>query len=100
AELAIHDRHRTVSLPSASHDAVRADARAQAVLPLLRRALAKRAGEAPERGPIVLLRATELVRMFLSRPDAYDLTQIGCATPDHVIRTKPTPLVVRDLPGS
>ena len=97
AELAIHDRHRTVSMPSSSYDAARAATRAAEVLPLLRGALAKVCGDASESGSILELRASESVRVFLARPDAYDLAQIGCATPDHVIRTKPTALLARDL---
>ena len=62
------------------------------VLPRLRGALAKAAGEPPERGPVVVARASEWTLAFLSREDALELSQIGCATPDHVLRTKPTPL--------
>jgi rhamnose utilization protein RhaD (predicted bifunctional aldolase and dehydrogenase)/NAD(P)-dependent dehydrogenase (short-subunit alcohol dehydrogenase family) len=96
AEQAIGDRHRTVSLPASSYDLARATDRARSVLPRLRGALARLAGEPPERGPILELRTSETVRMFLGRPDAFDLAQIGCATPDHVLRTKPTALVLRE----
>ncbi len=97
AEQAIGDRRRTVSLHALSYDVARAAERAQAVLPRLRGALAKLAGEPFERGPVLELRTGESVRQFLGRADAFDLAQIGCATPDHVIRTKPSALVVRDL---
>jgi rhamnulose-1-phosphate aldolase/alcohol dehydrogenase len=58
----------------------------------LRGALAKAAGAPSERGPILHLRTSEAILAFLARPDAEELSAIGCATPDHVIRTKPTPL--------
>jgi len=34
---------------------------------------------------------------FAGRPDASDISQRGAATPDHVIRTKPVPMVGRDV---
>ena len=34
---------------------------------------------------------------FIGRADVADISQRGPATPDHVIRTKPTPLVGRDV---
>jgi rhamnose utilization protein RhaD (predicted bifunctional aldolase and dehydrogenase)/NAD(P)-dependent dehydrogenase (short-subunit alcohol dehydrogenase family) len=65
------------------------------VLPRLRGAAAALAGDAPERGPIVRLRSTPSIHGFLARPDVADLVAQGCATPDHVIRTKPTALLVQ-----
>jgi rhamnose utilization protein RhaD (predicted bifunctional aldolase and dehydrogenase)/NAD(P)-dependent dehydrogenase (short-subunit alcohol dehydrogenase family) len=67
------------------------------LLPRLRGALARLANEAPERGPILTLRQTEDVLHFLERNDAPDLVLRGCATPDHVIRTKPNALLIDDL---
>ena len=61
----------------------------------LRGTLAKLGGSPCARGPIVQRRATETVLAFLDRPDAADLSAIGSATPDHVLRTKPTPLFLR-----
>ncbi len=98
AEGAIGDRSRTVNLQAHSHDAGRADERARIALPVLRGVLARLAGDEPERGPILELRSNERVRAFLARPDVAELVQIGCPTPDHVLRTKPTPLTVRGLP--
>ena len=46
-----------------------------------------------ERGPILALRTSEKILAFLERGPA--ITQRGCATPDHVIRTKPWPLFLR-----
>ncbi|MCL2449579.1 MAG: SDR family oxidoreductase, partial [Polyangiaceae bacterium] len=68
----------------------------RAVAPRLRGAFAKLAGEPPERGPIVRLRSGEALRSLLSRPDAADLVARGCMTPDHVLRTKPAALLVRE----
>ncbi len=64
------------------------------VAAVLRGALATVANEEPERAPIVAVRNGEWTLAFLERLDAYELTQRGCATPDHVIRTKPVPLFV------
>ena len=69
--------------------------RAVDVLPRIRGALAKLAGTSHERGPIVVLDSSDAALAFARRDDAFDLAQIGCATPDHVIRTKPTALFVR-----
>jgi rhamnose utilization protein RhaD (predicted bifunctional aldolase and dehydrogenase)/NAD(P)-dependent dehydrogenase (short-subunit alcohol dehydrogenase family) len=98
AEQTIGDRSRTVNIPAIAHDIAETHARASLALPRLRGVLAKLAGDEPERGPVLELRATERVRAFLARPDAFELAQIGCATPDHVLRTKPTALAVRGIP--
>jgi rhamnose utilization protein RhaD (predicted bifunctional aldolase and dehydrogenase)/NAD(P)-dependent dehydrogenase (short-subunit alcohol dehydrogenase family) len=91
AERYVGDKRGTVSVALP----VRRTKLEQLVLPRLRGALAKLMGEEPERGPILLTRSTEQVLAFLERKDAFDLSQTGCATPDHVIRTKPTALFVR-----
>jgi rhamnose utilization protein RhaD (predicted bifunctional aldolase and dehydrogenase)/NAD(P)-dependent dehydrogenase (short-subunit alcohol dehydrogenase family) len=67
------------------------------LLPRLRGALARLAGETPERGPILMLRQTDQSLTFLQRQDAHELVQRGCATPDHVIRTKPNALLIANL---
>ncbi|MGD0679247.1 MAG: bifunctional aldolase/short-chain dehydrogenase [Polyangiaceae bacterium] len=66
-----------------------------AVMPRLRGAFAKLVGDAPERGPIVRTRSTDAMLAFLARPDAAELVGKGCMTPDHVLRTKPTALLVQ-----
>ena len=91
AERFIADRRRTVNHPGVHRDA----AREVWALPRLRGVLAELAGAPPERGPVITLRATDAVLSFLSRPDAAALSQIGCATPDHVLRTKPVALFLR-----
>jgi rhamnose utilization protein RhaD (predicted bifunctional aldolase and dehydrogenase)/NAD(P)-dependent dehydrogenase (short-subunit alcohol dehydrogenase family) len=59
----------------------------------LRLAVSRTAGR-----PLVLQRHTDdLVRRFVARPDLAALTTRGPLTPDHVIRTKPAPLVGRDV---
>jgi rhamnose utilization protein RhaD (predicted bifunctional aldolase and dehydrogenase)/NAD(P)-dependent dehydrogenase (short-subunit alcohol dehydrogenase family) len=61
----------------------------------LRHALSAAAGR-----PMVMRSHTdEQVGAFLSHPDVHDITQRGTVTPDHVIRTKPWPLVGRDVDG-
>ena len=92
AERFIADRRATVVMPNVTRDPKR-EAR---FLPRLRGALAKAAGLPVERGPILSVRATEGALSFLELPHAKELSQIGCVTPDHVLRTKPTPLFVRD----
>jgi rhamnose utilization protein RhaD (predicted bifunctional aldolase and dehydrogenase)/NAD(P)-dependent dehydrogenase (short-subunit alcohol dehydrogenase family) len=62
------------------------------VVAVVRGALARAADEAPERGPIVALRTSQAILAFLDRANVGDITKRGCATPDHVIRTKPWPL--------
>jgi rhamnose utilization protein RhaD (predicted bifunctional aldolase and dehydrogenase)/NAD(P)-dependent dehydrogenase (short-subunit alcohol dehydrogenase family) len=91
AELHLSDRSGAVALPSAA----RTEPLETAVLPRLRGILAKLAGDAPERGPIVRTRATQAILSFLDRRDAAELVAQGCATPDHVLRTKPTALLVQ-----
>jgi rhamnose utilization protein RhaD (predicted bifunctional aldolase and dehydrogenase)/NAD(P)-dependent dehydrogenase (short-subunit alcohol dehydrogenase family) len=95
AERHVVERLATVSVPARATQAVQT-AQATAVLPRLRGALARLAGDAPERGPIVRARSTPAVLNFLARPDAADLVAKGCATPDHVLRTKPAALFVRE----
>ena len=59
----------------------------------LRRDVSRVAGR-----PLVLQRHTDgVVRRFVARPDIRALTAKGPLTPDHVIRTKPAPLVGRDV---
>jgi rhamnose utilization protein RhaD (predicted bifunctional aldolase and dehydrogenase)/NAD(P)-dependent dehydrogenase (short-subunit alcohol dehydrogenase family) len=65
------------------------------VLPRVRGALAKLSDAPPERGPIVRTRSGHSILEFLARPDAAELVATGCATPDHVLRTKPTALLVQ-----
>ena len=74
--------------------AVPNDALEATVAAVVRGALATISGEPPERAPIVAVRSSEWILGFLERKDAYELVQRGCATPDHVIRTKPTALLV------
>lgn len=70
------------------------DARAARALAILRGALARAVGDAPEHAPIVSLRSTPRIHAFFARGDWAELTQRGCATPDHVLRTKPWPLAI------
>jgi rhamnose utilization protein RhaD (predicted bifunctional aldolase and dehydrogenase)/NAD(P)-dependent dehydrogenase (short-subunit alcohol dehydrogenase family) len=88
AERYIGDRRKTVSVTAS----VRDRGLEQQVLPRLRGAVARQSGAPIERGPILSVRSSDRVLAFLQRKDAQELSQIGCATPDHVIRTKPVPL--------
>ena len=98
AEAAVADKSHTSNLHADPRDAALVQERARAALPVLRGVLARLAGEEPERGPVLELRADERTRAFLGRPDVAELAQIGPPTPDHVLRTKPAALVVRSVP--
>jgi rhamnose utilization protein RhaD (predicted bifunctional aldolase and dehydrogenase)/NAD(P)-dependent dehydrogenase (short-subunit alcohol dehydrogenase family) len=91
AELYIADRSGTVALTSG----MRAEAAELTILPRLRGALSRLGGDAFERGPIVRTRATQAILAFLERRDVAELVGRGCATPDHVLRTKPTALLIQ-----
>ena len=67
---------------------------ATALLPQLRGALANGDG----RMPILDLRTSSATRDFVDRADVDDLAMRGVATPDHVIRTKRFPVVLRGEP--
>jgi rhamnose utilization protein RhaD (predicted bifunctional aldolase and dehydrogenase)/NAD(P)-dependent dehydrogenase (short-subunit alcohol dehydrogenase family) len=61
----------------------------------LRRAMSDQAGF-----PLVLrVNGSDKFRAFAQRPDVEKLSQQGPATPDHVIRTKPFPMLGRDVEG-
>jgi len=93
-----HRRPISVS-PGASERRARASegrGRASEVLPRLRGVFAKLSGHLPERGPIVRTRSTRALLDFASRADAATLVAKGCMTPDHVLRTKPTALLVAE----
>jgi rhamnose utilization protein RhaD (predicted bifunctional aldolase and dehydrogenase)/NAD(P)-dependent dehydrogenase (short-subunit alcohol dehydrogenase family) len=74
---------------------VHAEASEMATLPRLRGILSRLAGDGPERGPIVRTRATPAILSFLERRDVAELVARGCATPDHVLRTKPSALLLQ-----
>jgi rhamnose utilization protein RhaD (predicted bifunctional aldolase and dehydrogenase)/NAD(P)-dependent dehydrogenase (short-subunit alcohol dehydrogenase family) len=67
----------------------------RAEIAALRRAMSDQAGF-----PLVV-RANDSAKFlgFAQRPDVDKLSQQGPATPDHVIRTKPFPMLGRDVPG-
>jgi rhamnose utilization protein RhaD (predicted bifunctional aldolase and dehydrogenase)/NAD(P)-dependent dehydrogenase (short-subunit alcohol dehydrogenase family) len=83
------ERRRSVAMPGRASLAA-----CEAVLPALRGALAKLANESAERGPIVRTRSSDPLLGLMARPDAGELVSKGCMTPDHVLRTKPTALLV------
>jgi rhamnulose-1-phosphate aldolase/alcohol dehydrogenase len=93
AERHIADARRTQIV--ALDEATTKRAKETLVLPRLRGALAKLAGTLEERGPILATVRSDDVLSFMARKDAFELSQVGCATPDHVLRTKPTALFVK-----
>lgn len=60
--------------------------------PVVRGAFARASG----RPWVCAFRSSPALLEFAARPDLEKVSQIGCATPDHVIRTKARPLVIRD----
>ena len=77
------DRRRVFATPRTSRPV---DLRA--LLPVLRGAVSRRK-------PMVLhLNATERAREFSCRPDLADIANAGPACPDHLVHTKPWPLVL------
>jgi rhamnose utilization protein RhaD (predicted bifunctional aldolase and dehydrogenase)/NAD(P)-dependent dehydrogenase (short-subunit alcohol dehydrogenase family) len=61
--------------------------------PIVRGALTRASGQRW----LCSFRMTPQLMAFCDRDDLAAVSQIGCATPDHVIRTKPRPLVLPDL---
>ena len=90
AERAIADARRTAAITEPK----KAKVPLHELLPRVRGVLARLAGEPSERGPALTVRGPDSVLAFLERRDVADLVAIGCATPDHVIRTKPWPLFI------
>ena len=72
------------------------------VLPALRGAVgaitAEHEGDRDAPMPVIDLRRSDEISAFLSRADLEDLARAGVATPDHVIRTKNTPVLLE--PGA
>ncbi|HEY4121142.1 MAG TPA: bifunctional aldolase/short-chain dehydrogenase [Byssovorax sp.] len=83
-EVTIASSRRTVSAP-APPDIY------EGIAPALRGALGRRSGASW----IVTGRSSPQLVSFADHEDIDRVSQVGCATPDHVIRTKPTPLVLR-----
>jgi rhamnose utilization protein RhaD (predicted bifunctional aldolase and dehydrogenase)/NAD(P)-dependent dehydrogenase (short-subunit alcohol dehydrogenase family) len=92
AERAIADKRRTVM----THGAVVVQGIESRILPRIRGVLARANGDAVERGPILHARASDAVHEFLNRSHAEELVAVGPATPDHVLRTKPEALFIRE----
>lgn len=71
------------------------------VLPILRGLIAEVNAGQDDPMPIFDLRNGPDVMEFFNRPDIEDLAERGMASPDHVLRTKGSPLVLRagDLEG-
>lgn len=90
AERAIGDARRTAVLTEPR----KVNVPLHELLPRIRGVLARLSNEPTERGPALTVRGPDSVLAFLERRDAKDLVNVGCATPDHVIRTKPWPLLV------
>ncbi|MCC6553109.1 MAG: bifunctional aldolase/short-chain dehydrogenase, partial [Polyangiaceae bacterium] len=67
-----------------------------AIGPVVRGALARASG----RPWICSFRTSLELKSFCDRDDLQRVSQIGCATPDHVLRTRPVPLVIEGLDPS
>jgi rhamnose utilization protein RhaD (predicted bifunctional aldolase and dehydrogenase)/NAD(P)-dependent dehydrogenase (short-subunit alcohol dehydrogenase family) len=62
----------------------------QRITPVIRGALTQSSG----RHFILRFRTSAALRAFTARDDIAEVSQVGCATPDHVIRTKARPLLL------
>ena len=71
----------------------RSAARVEDLAPVIRGAVAERAGD-DWRRMILEFRASKLVREYVDGCDSARYAAAGPATPDHVIRTKPKPLIL------
>ncbi len=65
------------------------------VLPILRGAIAEETGTPDSAMPVFNLRNGENILAFFERSDVETLSTRGMASPDHVLRTKGRPLVLR-----
>lgn len=84
-----HARTQNVALPAREPDRD-----VDRVLASLRGAFARAAGRY-EAGPVLAFRATDTILAFIARKDLASIVRRGSVTPDHVIRTKPWPLVLQ-----
>ncbi|MDO1559013.1 bifunctional aldolase/short-chain dehydrogenase [Brevundimonas sp. 2R-24] len=75
------------------------EAAARALAPILRGALAIRSADGSAKRFVLDRRATPEVMAYLARPEIERFSQSGPATPDHVLRIKPWPMVLPDLTG-
>ncbi len=88
-----HGHRHAQPTPSARRPTVTADRRVARAD--LRHRISAAAG-----APVVMSSHTDdEVMAFIGRPDLADISQRGPVTPDHVIRTKPVPLVGGDVDG-
>ncbi len=83
------ERHRRTTPVAASRPAT--------VSPVVRAELRRAVSEAAESPVVISSHRDAEVMAFLARPDLGTVSQRGPVTPDHVIRTKPWPLLGRDV---
>jgi rhamnose utilization protein RhaD (predicted bifunctional aldolase and dehydrogenase)/NAD(P)-dependent dehydrogenase (short-subunit alcohol dehydrogenase family) len=94
-ELELAARQRARFPPAAAPD----DALAARVMPLLRGALAGSLGEGDWQRVVLERRVSPQIMQYVNHPELARFSQAGPATPDHVLRIKPWPLVLTDLVG-
>jgi rhamnose utilization protein RhaD (predicted bifunctional aldolase and dehydrogenase)/NAD(P)-dependent dehydrogenase (short-subunit alcohol dehydrogenase family) len=68
----------------------------ETIAPVVRGALQRASGKRW----ITTWRTTPAMLAFCDRDDLVEVSQVGCATPDHVLRTKATPLVIQGADGA
>lgn len=100
AETFLAGRAKAVSVPGRVASVEEARARAARVAPILRGLLATPTpgADQPYRRMVLDYRASDEILTALAEPSAASLAERGPLTPDHVIRTKATPVFVEDLP--
>jgi rhamnose utilization protein RhaD (predicted bifunctional aldolase and dehydrogenase)/NAD(P)-dependent dehydrogenase (short-subunit alcohol dehydrogenase family) len=84
-----------MGLTSPTQLQLRDDVTAPELLPVLRGAVAEARGDPDVAMPIVDLRNGPEIMAFLERPDLDELSVRGVASPDHVIRIKGRPMILR-----
>ena len=90
-ERAGRERPRVSAAPRPSEEV------AARILPLLRGALAEDLGEGNWKRVVLERRLSPQIMEYLAQPDLARITQAGPATPDHVLRIKPWPLLLPKL---
>ena len=73
------------------------EAYASRILPLLRGALAENLGEGNWQRVVLERRVSPQIMQYLHQPELARFSQAGPATPDHVLRIKPWPLLLPPL---
>lgn len=100
-EKAVRTLSRRVSVVGTEFDLKKAFAGFRELAPELRGALALPTGSGgePWKRFVFDFRSSEMILRFCERSDLADVSSRGPITPDHIIRTKQKPMILKDLSG-